>query len=140
MAVPLESVVSSDHAYLINCAASPRFPTRGSFGRPSAQLLLLQWFMLVARVHKTRQFIISLSKPYFSPRYSSRFPMANQTDLQPVPYALKSDRSNLIPFSSRLRDGRALALDVWTIFRFVVTYLRMLQLIYLFCVARPICQ
>ncbi|KJA30054.1 hypothetical protein HYPSUDRAFT_32114 [Hypholoma sublateritium FD-334 SS-4] len=40
--------------------------------------------------------------------------MANQTDLQPAPS--KSDRSNLIPFSSRLRDGRALALDVWTIF------------------------
>ncbi|PPQ83270.1 hypothetical protein CVT25_004009 [Psilocybe cyanescens] len=27
-----------------------------------------------------------------------------------------SDRSNLIPFSSRLKEGRALALDVWTIF------------------------
>ncbi|EKM80170.1 hypothetical protein AGABI1DRAFT_38406 [Agaricus bisporus var. burnettii JB137-S8] len=26
------------------------------------------------------------------------------------------DRSNLIPFSSRLREGRALALDVWTIY------------------------
>ncbi|KAH9482394.1 putative aminotransferase C6B12.04c [Psilocybe cubensis] len=30
--------------------------------------------------------------------------------------APSGDRSNLIPFSSRLRDGRALALDVWTIF------------------------
>jgi kynurenine aminotransferase len=28
----------------------------------------------------------------------------------------KIDRSNLIPFSSRLKEGRALALDVWTIF------------------------
>ncbi|KAF8914048.1 pyridoxal phosphate-dependent transferase [Gymnopilus junonius] len=28
----------------------------------------------------------------------------------------KVDRSNLIPFSSRLKEGRALALDVWTIF------------------------
>lgn len=27
-----------------------------------------------------------------------------------------NDRSNLIPFSSRLKEGRALALDVWTIF------------------------
>jgi len=31
--------------------------------------------------------------------------------------AAKADRSNLIPFSSRLKDGRALALDVWSIFR-----------------------
>lgn len=56
--------------------------------------------------------------------------MANQTDLQPAPSVLKSDRSNLIPFSSRLRDGRALALDVWTIFRLVLTYLHMLQFTY----------
>lgn len=28
----------------------------------------------------------------------------------------KVDRSNLIPFSSRLKEGRALALDVWSIF------------------------
>ncbi|TFK76029.1 PLP-dependent transferase [Pluteus cervinus] len=28
----------------------------------------------------------------------------------------KTDRSNLIPFSSRLREGRALAQDVWSIF------------------------
>jgi kynurenine aminotransferase len=27
------------------------------------------------------------------------------------------DRSNLIPFSSRLREGRALAQDVWSIFK-----------------------
>ncbi|KAF8640030.1 hypothetical protein AX17_001272 [Amanita inopinata Kibby_2008] len=30
--------------------------------------------------------------------------------------ALKRDRSNLIPFSSRLAEGRALAQDVWSIF------------------------
>lgn len=29
------------------------------------------------------------------------------------------DRSALIPFSSRLRDGRALAQDVWSIFKSV---------------------
>ena len=29
------------------------------------------------------------------------------------------DRSNLIPFSSRLREGRALAQDVWSIFKCV---------------------
>ncbi|KAF8812580.1 PLP-dependent transferase [Phlegmacium glaucopus] len=36
--------------------------------------------------------------------------MANQPN-HPI-----GDRKNLVPFSSRLREGRALALDVWTIF------------------------
>lgn len=31
--------------------------------------------------------------------------------------ALNGDRSNLIPFSSRLRGGRALAQDVWSIYK-----------------------
>ncbi len=31
----------------------------------------------------------------------------------------KKDRSNLIPFSSRLKEGRALAQDVWSIFKYV---------------------
>ena len=31
----------------------------------------------------------------------------------------KQDRSNLIPFSSRLKEGRALAQDVWSIFKCV---------------------
>lgn len=37
--------------------------------------------------------------------------------------APNGDRSNLIPFSSRLSDGRALALDVWSIFKCVPPYL-----------------
>ena len=40
-------------------------------------------------------------------RAISRTAMANQL----------SDRKNLVPFSSRLKEGRALALDVWTIFK-----------------------
>lgn len=28
------------------------------------------------------------------------------------------DRSNLVPFSSRLKEGRALAEDVWSIYKF----------------------
>ena len=32
------------------------------------------------------------------------------------------DRSNLVPFSSRLKDGRALAQDVWSIFKYVVAF------------------
>jgi len=32
---------------------------------------------------------------------------------------VRKDRDNLIPFSSRLKEGRALALDVWSIFRCV---------------------
>ncbi|KAF8165207.1 pyridoxal phosphate-dependent transferase [Crassisporium funariophilum] len=39
--------------------------------------------------------------------------MADHTNGQSAP---PSDRSNLIPFSSRLKEGRALALDVWSIF------------------------
>lgn len=56
------------------------------------------------------------------------------TDLQPTPVngingtnglshvQKQKDRSNLIPFSSRLRDGRALAQDVWSIFKYVIAF------------------
>ena len=37
--------------------------------------------------------------------------MANQSN------QFLGDRTKLIPFSSRLKEGRALALDVWTIFK-----------------------
>jgi hypothetical protein len=37
--------------------------------------------------------------------------MANQSNQFP------GDRTKLITFSSRLKEGRALALDVWTIFK-----------------------
>jgi kynurenine aminotransferase len=47
---------------------------------------------------------------------NTRITMASQP-----PNGQSSDRSNLITFSSRLKEGRALALDVWTIFRWVVT-------------------
>ena len=40
-------------------------------------------------------------------RTISRTIMANQS----------GDRTNLVPFSSRLKEGRALALDVWTVFK-----------------------
>ncbi|KAF9569348.1 PLP-dependent transferase [Agrocybe pediades] len=40
--------------------------------------------------------------------------MSTQSNAHSV--ATNSDRTNLIPFSSRLKEGRALALDVWTIF------------------------
>ena len=32
----------------------------------------------------------------------------------------QKDRTNLIPFSSRLKEGRALAQDVWSIFKCVI--------------------
>lgn len=35
---------------------------------------------------------------------------------------LQKDRSKLIPFSSRLREGRALAQDVWSIFKYAHHY------------------
>lgn len=44
---------------------------------------------------------------YRCPSYRSMSSTANNNQ----------DRSNLIPFSSRLREGRALALDVWTIYK-----------------------
>ncbi|PPQ65241.1 hypothetical protein CVT26_000218 [Gymnopilus dilepis] len=47
--------------------------------------------------------------------------MSGQPNGQSTPP--KVDRSNLIPFSSRLKEGRALALDVWTIFKSLATTL-----------------
>lgn len=54
-----------------------------------------------------------LSKPILN--FNLGITMANQPSNGQSP-----DRSNLIPFSSRLKEGRALALDVWTIFRWVI--------------------
>jgi kynurenine aminotransferase len=41
----------------------------------------------------------------------------NGTLVQGGKAALNGDRSNLISFSSRLRGGRALAQDVWSIYK-----------------------
>lgn len=41
------------------------------------------------------------------------------TSARPIQTMTTADRSNLIPFSSRLFEGRALAQDVWSIFKCV---------------------
>ena len=48
--------------------------------------------------------------------FGSARPISNPTMTVAAP---NGDRSNLIPFSSRLLEGRALAQDVWSIFKCV---------------------
>lgn len=58
----------------------------------------------------------------YPPSYSTMPPQANgQTNGRP------KDRSQLVPFSSRLKEGRALAQDVWSIFKYMIFQLAICQ-------------
>lgn len=45
--------------------------------------------------------------------------MSNANHMATAPAASLNGLQSAIPFSSRLRTGRALAVDVWSIFKFV---------------------
>jgi hypothetical protein len=51
-------------------------------------------------------------------RKTSKMTVPAQNGHLPPPAKLQ-DRSKLIPFSSRLQEGRALAEDVWSVFKYV---------------------
>jgi hypothetical protein len=64
--------------------------------------------------------------PFFRPTASTRrlaskmsVPAQNGIRNGITSTPVKRDRSNLIPFSSRLNEGRALAQDVWSIYKYV---------------------
>jgi len=76
---------------------------------------LVQVVFMLAHFSKLHPFLA----PHFRPFLLAK-PVSNLNLRMTMASQGSNDRSNLIPFSSRLKEGRALALDVWTIFRWVI--------------------
>ena len=74
---------------------------------------------MLAHFPKLHPFLAPRFRPFLLSKAISTFNLGPTMASQP-PNGQSSDRSNLIPFSSRLQEGRALALDVWTIFKWVI--------------------
>ncbi|KAF8974333.1 1-aminocyclopropane-1-carboxylate synthase 1 [Flammula alnicola] len=70
--------------------------------------------MLITQLSKAHRSLTPLCRTSRLSKYTSKISMATKANGHSI--APNPDRSNLVPFSSRLKEGRALALDVWSIF------------------------
>ena len=89
------------------------------------------WLTRLRRPTRRLTTLPAPARPRFFTTTTATQMAPSATDLQPAPangvngttgQKKHKDRSNLVPFSSRLRDGRALAQDVWSIFKYVVVF------------------